>query len=75
MWSIVEGIKDGRDISEQCEEWWEATDEDSINTIDKLFRDERIRRGIRHLLILESVAVTLVYTLTVEEKVSPNIVT
>ena len=75
LWMIVEGIRENRDISEQCEEWWEVTDEDSVNSIDRLFRDERLRRGIRQLLILESVAVTLVYTLTVEDTVSPNIVT
>jgi hypothetical protein len=40
-------IKKQADIAMFCEEWWEITHEDNLNYLDRLFKDEKVRRGVR----------------------------
>lgn len=35
------------DIALLCEEWWEITHEDNLNYLDRLFKDEIVRRSVR----------------------------
>ena len=49
-----------------CEEWWEITHENNLNYLDRLFKDELVRRTVRQALILEIVTITLCYSLTSE---------
>ncbi len=49
-----------------CEEWWEITHENNLNYLDRLFKDDSVRRTVRQALILEIVAITICYSLTSE---------
>jgi len=55
------------DVALLCEEWWEITHEDNINYLDRLFKDEKVRRGIRQSIILELLTVTVCYAITSEK--------
>jgi hypothetical protein len=49
-----------------CEEWWEITHDNNLNYLDRLFKDDVVRRTVRQALLLEIVAITLCYSLTSE---------
>jgi len=34
------------------EEWWEITHENNLNYLDRLFKDEIVRRSVRQAIIL-----------------------
>lgn len=55
-----------------CEEWWEITHNDNINYIDRLFKDEKVRRAVRQSIILELLSVTLCYAITSEKSSEPS---
>jgi len=44
---IVAAAKKQADIALLCEEWWEITHEDNLNYLDRLFKDEIVRRSVR----------------------------
>jgi hypothetical protein len=50
-----------------CEEWWEITHEDNLNYLDRLFKDETVRRAVRQSIILELLSVTVCYAITSEK--------
>ena len=50
-----------------CEEWWEITHEDNLNYLDRLFKDEKVRRAVRQSIILELLAVTVCYAISSEK--------
>ncbi len=50
-----------------CEEWWEITHEDNLNYLDRLFKDEKVRRAVRQSIILELLAVTFCYSISSEK--------
>ena len=54
------------DIALLCEEWWEITHEDNINYLDRLFKDDLVRRSVRQSIILELMSVTVCYAVTSE---------
>lgn len=35
------------DIALLCEEWWEITHDDNLNYLDRLFKDDIVRRSVR----------------------------
>lgn len=49
-----------------CEEWWEITHENNLNYLDRLFKDETVRRSVRQALILQILAITICYVLSSE---------
>lgn len=51
-----------------CEEWWEITHEDNLNYLDRLFKDDQVRRSVRQSIILELLTVTVCYALTSEKR-------
>ncbi len=50
-----------------CEDWWEITHEDNLNYLDRLFRDQKIRRTVRQSIILELLCVTVCYAVASEK--------
>jgi hypothetical protein len=48
------------------EEWWEITHENNLNYLDRLFKDEKVRRSVRQAIILQVISFTLCYSLTSE---------
>jgi len=60
------------DIALLCEEWWEITHEDNLNYLDRLFKDEKVRRSVRQSLILELLGVTASYAIMSEKASDPS---
>lgn len=54
------------DIALLCEEWWEITHDNNINYLDRLFKDENVRRSVRQSIILQVISITLCYSITSE---------
>ena len=54
------------DVALMCEEWWEITHDNNINYLDRLFKDDALRRNVRQAIILQMITVTVCYTLTSE---------
>jgi len=48
------------------EDWWEITHENNLNYLDRLFKDETVRRSVRQALIMQVISITLCYALTSE---------
>lgn len=61
-------------ISQLCEEWWDTTDGSNVNHLDKLFKNQDLRRAVRKTQILELLAVTACYTVTNEKGTPSDIV-
>jgi hypothetical protein len=64
--NLQTAAKKQADIALLCEEWWEITHEDNINYLDRLFKDDLVRRGVRQSIILELMSVTVCYAVTSE---------
>lgn len=64
--SLQTAAKKQADIALLCEEWWEITHEDNINYLDRLFKDDLVRRSVRQSIILELMSVTVCYAVTSE---------
>ena len=54
------------DIALLCEEWWEITNDNNINYLDRLFKDDNVRRSVRQAIILQVISITLCYSITSE---------
>lgn len=54
------------DIAFLCEEWWEITHENNLNYLDRLFKDEVVRRSVRQAIILQVLVITLCYAINSE---------
>ena len=54
------------DIALLCEEWWEITHDNNINYLDRLFKDDNVRRSVRQGIILQVISITLCYSITSE---------
>jgi len=68
---LAASAKKQADVALLCEEWWEITHEDNLNYLDRLFKDEVVRRSVRQSIILELLSVTICYAIT-SEKSSEN---
>ncbi len=64
---MIPASKKQADIALLCEEWWEITHEDNINYLDRLFKDDTVRRSVRQSIILELMSVTVCYAITSEK--------
>ena len=58
--SLIEKVTHKESASEECENWWRITDENSIIRIDSLFKKPEVKQGLREAVILEAVGVTTV---------------
>jgi hypothetical protein len=60
-------IRKYADIALFCEEWWEVTHENNLNYLDRLFKDDTVRRTVRLAIILQVINITLCYAITSEK--------
>jgi len=56
---LIDKIQNSESAIEECENWWEITDENSIVRIDGLFKREEVKQSLREAVILEAVGVSL----------------
>ena len=57
---LIEKVAHKESASQECENWWKITDENSIIRIDSLFKKSEVKQGLREAVILEAVGVTTV---------------
>jgi CTD small phosphatase-like protein 2 len=57
---LIEKVTQKESATEECENWWRITDENSIIKIDTLFKKPEVRQSLREAVILEAVGVTIV---------------
>ena len=50
-----------------CDEWWEVTHEDNINSLEKVFRHDGLRRAVRQSLISILLTMTTCYAYSIEK--------
>lgn len=56
---LLDCLNHNTDLSETFEDWWTISENSVTNTLDKLFRDERLKKGIRLSVILEIMGINL----------------
>ena len=57
-----------QDLSVICDEWWEVTHNDNINSLEcVLAKHDDFRRSVRQSLILTSLVVTFIYSYSIEQ--------
>lgn len=44
-----------------CEDWWDIAAENTLSRVDRLFRDEKLRKLLRFALVYESMGVAVLY--------------
>ena len=49
-----------------CDEWWEVTHEDNLNSLEKVFKHDSLRRAVRQGLISILLSVTTCYAYSIE---------
>lgn len=67
---LLDNMQKNQDLVETFEQWWIISENSITNTLDRLFRDERIKKGIRLSVILEIMGVHLTCFLVSEVKIS-----
>jgi hypothetical protein len=50
-----------------CDEWWQVTYSDNINSLDQVFTQDELRRSVRQALISMLLGVTCIYSFSVEQ--------
>ena len=55
------------------EEWWEISqEEETLHHLDKLYKDERLKRALKQSILLECVSVSLVYCISLHINTPPK---
>jgi hypothetical protein len=65
--AIESGINDKLNVSLNCDEWWECTQDCQLYRIETLFKDETTRLNIRKSLMLETISIGVIQVLTKTE--------
>lgn len=58
-----------------CEDWWDISAENTLSKVDRLFRDERLRKSLKLAMIYESIGVAVLYHFSKTSMASANILT
>jgi uncharacterized membrane protein YwzB len=60
---LVENLRQSKfqSVSQLCSDWWELTDEDeySIAKFEKAFKDDKAKKELRVMIVLEILAVAV----------------
>eukprot|EP00744_Colponema_vietnamica_P004944 GILI01007312.1.p1 GENE.GILI01007312.1~~GILI01007312.1.p1 ORF type:complete len:591 (+),score=119.68 GILI01007312.1:311-2083(+) len=70
VFQIVEGLRVGMDVCQQVRDWWQVVSSSAFDS-STIFKDEKLRRCLRHGSILEVLSLALTHFLGINKRISP----
>ncbi|CAG9329479.1 unnamed protein product [Blepharisma stoltei] len=61
LYFLIENLRMAPDAVRACEEWWDLTADNTLNQIDLLYRDLKVKRLTKQALIFEAMGIALTH--------------